>query len=66
MEDKKEMLIIVNKNIYDKSVKKPLIQAIVEDRWNVARLISDELTERFPYNKPYRRLDDLILNKFYE
>lgn len=66
MNDEQEMLFIIYKNIKDHSIKMPLIKAIHDKKWNVARIISDGITDKFPYHQEYKRLDSLILNKFYE
>lgn len=62
----KEIVSIAKANIHDKTVRTRLLDAVFKGEGNEARLLSDSLVSKYPYNKEYKRLEDLILDKFYQ
>lgn len=65
MNEDKEIFFIINTAIKDKAFKDALSSAILNNKGNVARIMTEELVDSNRYNKSYKRLDDLVTNKFF-
>lgn len=61
----KEIFSIINTNIKDISLKNELTKAILQGKGHIARIITEEIVENNKYNKVYKRLDNLVTNKFF-
>jgi len=61
----KEIATIIKTEIYDKQIQNELFKSVNNSKGHLARIIADELTDKFPHNRSYKRLYDLILNKFF-
>lgn len=58
-------MTISKTNIHDKEFRQRLLEAVFKGDANEARLLCDRLTSKHPYNKEYKQLEGLILDKFY-
>lgn len=63
MNNTKEILSLTHQHVKDRSFKQSLIKAVMSNNWNSARIISESLSEKFPYNKEYKKIDNLITNE---
>lgn len=60
-----EIIKIIKTTIHDKPYANALLESVFSGRKHSARIMSEGLRERFPHNKAYGKLDDLITNKFF-
>lgn len=58
-------MTISKTNIHDKNFRQRLLEAVFKGEANEARLLCDKLTSKQPYNKEYRNLENLVIDKFY-
>jgi len=61
----KEIIKLSMLHIKDKQFKDSLIKAVFKNKGNLARIMSEELSESFPNNTNYKRIDNLITDKFF-
>lgn len=66
MSNTNEIISLVKVSIHDKSFASALLETVFKGRGHSARIMSESLREKFPHNKAYTRIDDLITEMFFE
>ena len=61
----KEIISLAKTSIHNRELCNNILEAVFRNQANEARLLSDKLRTKYPYNKAYVELDNLILDKFY-